>query len=46
MYYTNNVSTKPASMDINSGFSTGRWWLTPVILTTQEADIRKIVVKS
>jgi hypothetical protein len=25
---------------------TGRWWLTPVILATQEAEIRKIVVQS
>jgi hypothetical protein len=24
----------------------GRWWLTPVILTTQEADIRRIEVLS
>jgi hypothetical protein len=22
----------------------GRWWLTPVILATQEAEIRRIVV--
>jgi hypothetical protein len=24
----------------------GRWWLTPVILTTQEAEIRRIIVQS
>jgi hypothetical protein len=24
----------------------GRWWLMPVILATQEADIRRIVVQS
>jgi hypothetical protein len=24
----------------------GHWWLTPVILTTQEAEIRRIVVQS
>jgi hypothetical protein len=23
---------------------TGRWWLTPIILATQEAEIRRIVV--
>jgi hypothetical protein len=25
---------------------TGHWWLTPVILTTQEAEIRRIEVQS
>jgi hypothetical protein len=25
---------------------TGYWWLTPVILATQEADIRRIEVQS
>jgi hypothetical protein len=24
----------------------GRWWLTPVILATQEAEIRRITVRS
>jgi hypothetical protein len=24
----------------------GRWWLTPVILATQEAEIRRITVQS
>jgi hypothetical protein len=24
----------------------GRWWLTPVILATQEAEIKRIVVRS
>jgi hypothetical protein len=24
----------------------GRWWLTPVILATQEAEIRRIMVQS
>jgi hypothetical protein len=24
----------------------GRWWLTPVILATQEAEIRRIMVRS
>jgi hypothetical protein len=26
--------------------SAGRWWLTPVILATQEVEIRRIVVQS
>jgi hypothetical protein len=26
--------------------SAGRWWLTPVILVTQEAEIRRIMVRS
>jgi hypothetical protein len=28
------------------GRRTGCWWLTPVILATQEAEIRRIVVPS
>jgi hypothetical protein len=27
-------------------FSAQRWWLTPVILATQEAEIRRTVVQS
>jgi hypothetical protein len=26
--------------------SAGRWWLTPAILATQEAEIRRIVVQN
>jgi hypothetical protein len=36
---------------ISQGFwvvrhAAGRWWLTPVVLATQEAEIRRIVVQS
>jgi hypothetical protein len=27
-----------------NGFEAGSWWLTPVILATQEAEIRRIAV--
>jgi hypothetical protein len=27
-------------------FPTGRWWLIPIILATQETEIRKIMVGS
>jgi hypothetical protein len=27
-------------------YLTGHWWLTPVILATQEAEIRRIMVQS
>jgi hypothetical protein len=27
-------------------FSVGHWWLTPVILATQEAEVRRITVQS
>jgi hypothetical protein len=30
----------------NSKYIAGCWWFTPVILTTQEAKIRKIAVRS
>jgi hypothetical protein len=29
-----------------SGFVTGHQWLTPIILATQEAEIRRIMVQS
>jgi hypothetical protein len=29
-----------------SGFEAGHWWLTPAILATQEAEIRRIKVQS
>jgi hypothetical protein len=31
---------------IKKGERDGRWWLTPVILATQEAEIRRIMVRS
>jgi hypothetical protein len=31
---------------MNKEFGAGRWWLTPVILATQEAEIRRIAVQS
>jgi hypothetical protein len=29
---------------LNDMFKAGHWWLTPVILATQEAEIRRIKV--
>jgi hypothetical protein len=33
-------------MDLRSWRIAGGWWLTPVILATQEAEIRRIAVRS
>jgi hypothetical protein len=31
-------------LNFKAGLLVGHWWLTPVILATQEAEIRRIVV--
>jgi hypothetical protein len=33
-------------IEIENVKQAGRWWFTPVILPTQEAEIRRIVVRS
>jgi hypothetical protein len=37
---------KCKALSLNPSPKAGRWWLTPVILATQEAEIRKIAVQS
>jgi hypothetical protein len=33
-------------MDLKTLLQTGRWWLMPVVLATQEAEIRRITVRN
>jgi hypothetical protein len=33
-------------ISVSKRYLTGHWWLTPVILATQEAEIMRIVVQS
>jgi hypothetical protein len=40
-----SLPNKFMALSSNSS-TTGHWWLTPVILATQEAEIRRIVVQS
>jgi hypothetical protein len=40
------IRTKKKRMSYKHQILVGRWWLTPVILATQEAEIRRTVVQS
>jgi hypothetical protein len=43
---TINHSRDKSKKTSEEGKITGRWWLTPVILVIQEAEIRRITVQS
>jgi hypothetical protein len=45
MYYVSHCERKVKNIKLIKG-PAGRWWLTPVILATQEAESRRIMVRS
>jgi hypothetical protein len=41
-----NCESLCLALEVHTSAGAGCWWLTPVILVTQEAEIRRIIVQS
>jgi hypothetical protein len=46
LLYFSPFYLSPLLKVISTGFIAGNWWLTPVILATQEAETRRMIGRS